>query len=522
MATNNMHNLVTLIKRLEAATLRLEDMASSTIPPIGSQAVIEPASSAPSAPASTAVSTPAPAAAVPIPESVEKFDDFLNQTVQKYVKTSNLIGGLVAEQAASVLKGFAETRKFLLAASQSKKLDMNSVDFQEAIKPISEAIQATQEIKDKNRGSPFFNHLGMVADGIMLLAWITVQSRPDKLIDESLSSAEYLGNRVMQANKNTDPQHTEWVKTFYQIFKDLSEYAKDYYNNGIVWNPNGKPYKEVVQCLESGSAPSAPAASPAPSGGAPPPPPPPPGPPPVLKINEQKAEPAQPGGFSSVMSELNKGEAVTKGLKKVDKSQMTHKNPSLRAGSTVPDGPAARSKSPAPPGTKPPKPESMRAKKPAKKALEGNKWIIENYDAAAGNVEIEASISQSILISRCNEVVIVVKGKANAVNIDNCDKVSLIVDTLVSTVDVVRSKNFQLQVNETIPTVLLDQVEQATIWLSKESISTRVFQSKTDNVNIMVVDENDDSKELPLPSQICSYYDPEKKELISEIVSHCG
>lgn len=87
------------LRRLEAATLRLEDMASSTIPLSGSQTVIEPA---PSAPASTAVSPPAPAApapsAPPVPESVEKFDECMSQTVQKYVKTSNVIGGLVAEQ----------------------------------------------------------------------------------------------------------------------------------------------------------------------------------------------------------------------------------------------------------------------------------------------------------------------------------------------------------------------------------------------------------------------------------------
>jgi adenylyl cyclase-associated protein len=123
--------------------------------------------------------------------------------------------------------------------------------------------------------------------------------------------------------------------------------------------------------------PSAPAAPAPAAGGPPPPPPPPPGPPPVLKINEQKAEskPAA-GGFGAVFSELNKGEAVTKGLRKVDKSEMTHKNPSLRAGSTVSDRPpSARGKSPAPPGTKP-KPESMRVKKPPKKELEGNKWTI--------------------------------------------------------------------------------------------------------------------------------------------------
>lgn len=66
---------------------------------------------------------------------------------------------------------------------------------------------------------------------------------------------------------------------------------------------------------------------------------------------------------------------MTKGLRKVDKSEMTHKNPSLRAGATVTDGTSAtRAKSPVP--GKKPKPESMRVKKPAKKELEGNKWTV--------------------------------------------------------------------------------------------------------------------------------------------------
>jgi hypothetical protein len=39
-----------------------------------------------------------------------------------------------------------------------------------------------------------------------------------------------------------------------------------------------------------------------------------------------------------LFSALNKGGDITKGLKKVDKSQMTHKNPALRASSVVPSG----------------------------------------------------------------------------------------------------------------------------------------------------------------------------------------
>lgn len=83
--------------------------------------------------------------------------------------------------------------------------------------------------------------------------------------------------------------------------------------------------------------------------------------------------------MGAVFDDLNRGEAVTKGLKKVDQSQMTHKNPSLRAQAPVPSrsdsNGSLRSKSPAPPGKKP-KPESMRTKKPPKKELDGNKWIV--------------------------------------------------------------------------------------------------------------------------------------------------
>lgn len=43
-----------------------------------------------------------------------------------------------------------------------------------------------------------------------------------------------------------------------------------------------------------------------------------------------------------MFAELNRGEEVTRGLRKVDKSEMTHKNPALRANNVVPasSGPA--------------------------------------------------------------------------------------------------------------------------------------------------------------------------------------
>lgn len=81
--------------------------------------------------------------------------------------------------------------------------------------------------------------------------------------------------------------------------------------------------------------------------------------------------------MDSMFAALNKGEGVTSGLRKVDDSEKTHKNPNLRTASTVP---AASSSSTSPTlgasrPAKPPKPLSYQ-KKPAKTELDGNKWII--------------------------------------------------------------------------------------------------------------------------------------------------
>lgn len=107
--------------------------------------------------------------------------------------------------------------------------------------------------------------------------------------------------------------------------------------------------------------------------------------------------------------------------------------------------------------------------------------------------------------------------------IENSTRLSLVVDSLVSTVDVVKAQNFALQVLGSIPTVMLDQIDGAQIYFSKESISTKVFTSKSAGVNLNVISGSDeDYKEVPLPSQICSYYDESKGDLVNEIVAHAG
>lgn len=520
-----MHNFVTLVKRLEVATCRLEDLATSAIqqPNESGAESFTRLASLPVIPENALDSTTVPEK---LPESVEGFDAFISGPVQGFVKISEDLGGSILEQANSLLKAFHGQRKFIYITTKAKKPEMNSPVFMELLKPLQESITAVSEIRDSNRGSPVFNLLSVVSESIGFLAWITVEPKPQKHIEEFYGSAQYWGNRVLIEFKDTDSRKVEWLQQYYQVFNNLSEYVKQTFPHGILWNPQGLTLEEVIKAFDQKTSPSSNKKTDFSQDFAPPPPPG-PAPLPIVLDEASKNSPSEKsGGLGAVFSELNKGSDITKGLKKVNSDQMTHKNPSLRAGSSLlgrsdSDSSIRRSKSPVP-GTKP-KPENMRIKKSAVKKFEGNKWFVENFDDESEPIKIETSISQSILISRCKKTTIIVSGKANAISIDNSPNLSIIIDSLVSSIDIIKSPNFAMQVLGKIPTIMIDTVDGAQIYLSKESLGTEIFSSKSSGINLNILDptkEDGDYEEVPLPAQIRTWIEDAKVK--NEIVEHIG
>lgn len=295
---------------------------------------------------------------------------------------------------------------------------------------------------------------------------------------------------------------------------------------GLTWNKDGVDAMTALSQVQSGVA--TPKASQGEAGGALPPPPPPMppsdsnGPPPPPMPTSEGA--AKGGDMSAVFDQLNQGSAVTANLRKVDKSEMTHKNPSLRApqrsGSQNSTG-SGRSKSPMPAK----KPDSLKGKKPGKKELDGSKWVVENFENTGTDIiEIEAELNHSILISKCSKCMIQVKGKANAISVDNCNGLSLLVESLVSSIDVIKSPKFAVQVDGILPTIMLDQVDGGQIYLQEASMKAppEVFTSKCSAINIVTppANEDDDSKEMPVPEQLRSFFKDGK--LRTEVVEHAG
>lgn len=190
-----------VVGRLEAATSRLEDIASSTelpkdAPPhqshqASSSANVSTISTPPPPP--TAAAAPKPAAE-PLPEFIEDFDNFLATSIDSYVKLSHEVSDAVGKQADNVAKGFKEQRRILVISTKAKK--PQTADFQTILQPMNEAAMAAIEIKESSRGDKSYNHLSAVADGIMILGWIGVENRPYKHVDEFLGSAQFFGNKV--------------------------------------------------------------------------------------------------------------------------------------------------------------------------------------------------------------------------------------------------------------------------------------------------------------------------------------
>lgn len=441
---------------------------------------------------SSAASAPAPSSAddAEVGPAVRAFDDMLAGPFATYLKLSNEIGGLVKDQAVFVENALKAQRQLILVASLSKKPDAKSL--QEAIAPISQAIQKIVEIKDKNRPAPLFNHLSVIAEGIPALGWVAVEPTPAPFVGDMRDAAQFYCNRVMKEYKDKDKKHVDWVSSFVALLNEMQVYVKKNHTTGLSWNPKGGDLKAQMSKVSS----SAPAAAPA--GG---PAPPPPGPPPAPPVVETTTSSNSSGqvDMGGVFNQLNVGDKITSGLKKVDKNQMTHKNPALRASSVVKASEVEKAPASAPKA-------AVVAKKPPKFALEGSKWAVENQENKTDIVISDTAIKQVVYIYGCNNCTIQVKGKVNSVSIDSCKKTAVVVESVVASFEAVNCKSIQLQVLQQTPTVAIDKTDGCQLYLSKDCLNAEILTAKCSEINICIppLKEGEDFVEKAVAEQFKS------------------
>uniref|UniRef100_A0A673TI60 Adenylyl cyclase-associated protein n=1 Tax=Suricata suricatta TaxID=37032 RepID=A0A673TI60_SURSU len=239
--------------------------------------------------------------------------------------------------------------------------------------------------------------------------------------------------------------------------------------------------------------------SPGPGLPPPPPPPPPPGPPPLFENEGRREEPSP--SRSALFAQLNQGEGITKGLRHVTDDQKTYKNPSLRAqGGQV----SSPTKSPSPGSRPPPSPPAQKHAPVLE--LEGKKWRVEYQENRPDLVISETELKQVAYIFNCNKSTLQMKGKINSITIDNCKKFGLVFDNVVGIVEVINSKDIQMQVMGKVPTISINKTEGCHIYLSEDALDCEIVSAKSSEMNVLIPQDGD-YREFPVPEQFKTAWD---------------
>ena len=131
---------------------------------------------------------------------------------------------------------------------------------------------------------------------------------------------------------------------------------------------------------------------------------------------------------------------------------------------------------------------------------DGKKWIVE-YFKGDSNIKIDdVKMNQSVYIYKCEQSVIKISGKCNNVIMDTCRKSGVIFDNLVSSCEVMNSSSIQVQVNGSVPTIMVDKTDGCQIFLSKDSLKSEIVTAKSTEMNVCVP-KGEDYTEMAIPEQ---------------------
>ncbi|XP_071546629.1 adenylyl cyclase-associated protein 1 isoform X2 [Panulirus ornatus] len=421
------------------------------------------------------------------------YDDLLSGPFKTFFDCSMKIGGDVENIAKLVQSAFINQRAFLVMATKSQRpLD---TELPEVLEPTGKKIQEVISYRESNRQSQYFNHLSAVSESITALSWVAVTPAPAPYVKEMGDSAVFYTNKVLKEYREKDKLHVEWVQNWNNVFKELQEYVKKYHTTGLSWNSRGGNAMANLKAAPANCG----VPPPPPSGNIPPPPP-------MMKL-EPKPTGASDDGRAALFESINKGTAITSGLKKVDRSaprrhsqqtgvtddMKTHKNPSLR------EGPKPFVKQSSPLSRVSPARDGPTGR--PRVVLEGKKWFVEYQNDKPDIIIKEAKMDQSVYIFRCQNTIVQIKGKLNSVILDSCKKSSVVFDNLVSSAEVVNCQSCQVQVMGVMPILSIEKTDGCQVYLSKSSLNTEIVTAKSSEMNILIPKDDGEFVECPIPEQ---------------------
>jgi len=438
--------LAQIMSRLESVTDRLEKL--------------EKTGSTCSAPAANA-----PADEGDVPKAQQAFLDIVDEYLKPQVEAGKKFDEVLGKCLEDFLDIATQEAELIGIASKSKKPSQEQ--FQNMLKPISEKMGAVGEYKEKNFKNPYIKYLTALAEAVQVFAWVCVEKTPAPYVQDTIPSAEFWTNKILVETKGKEQEKYDWAVNIIKFLKELVPYIKQYHTTGLTWNPNG------------GDACEAKAAAPKPAE--------------EPKEAPKPAAPRPQANTAGLFAELNKGTGISGGLKHVTADMKTKNMKPEDKKPLEPSKPAAKATKPA---------AKLAVQKPPKMEKNGNKWDI-SYQIDNNSMEIEGDFKDSAYIFKCEKSTVRIKGKINCVSVDNCKRLTLICDTVVSYIELINCSSCEVRVIELTPTVNIDKSQSVVVHLSDKCLegNTTVNTSKCDAINMAFPNPEDkeDEVEYPIP-----------------------
>jgi adenylyl cyclase-associated protein len=331
-----------------------------------------------------------------------------------------------------------------------------------------------------------------VKEGSGTAFWITVET-PVVAIKGVIESAEYSGLKVKQ--QKIDSQ-TKWMDSFFTLLKEILSFVTVNFPTGLIWS--GKEESDFAFLF--GASSSAPTTTT----------------PAEPKKEEVKVQQDAPkavvgGGMGALFAQLNKGEAITQGLKHVDKK----KKDDAEASKPVEVPKPVETKVTAP---KVDKGALQLPTQPAKKHKVDFTWFLENFvnDKTILLDEETASLKDIVRIENCHNCAITINAKVKGISVNRCKKLFLTFQNVVSNVEVIHSKSVEVYAQGSVPSIQVDSSESIKVTLSKD-LSTEIVSSKVTELNVTKLNaEGEYEKDFPVTEQFVTKFDKEKGAFVTK------
>jgi adenylyl cyclase-associated protein len=480
-------DLAPLMNVLQDISRRLQDVESALATGGGASSGSSAASSATASSSSSSADTADSAA-------VTAYKGWQTDSLGPFLAACKKLGGVAAELGVVATAGFDGLGDFIKMASQSKKPAQSDLANIPSFKAMCAAIKEAGG-KKPFKNEPFFNEASAFAEGFApALSWVSLPASMSPWkegVQMALDGSSFYSNKILREKK---ADNVAWAKAFKSMLEALQAYVKEHHTAGVAFNGRGGDALSWAPAGGKASASSSGSSAPPPPGGPLPTPP-------SASALAAAGGKKQAGGLADVFASIKKidqSSGKTAGLKHVDKSEMSHKNPELRKQGLKPKTKRAPAKKWGSGGAGP------RKMGPPVKERRQFKWAIENQTGMCTITADECTPKNVVYIYGCVGATIVIEGKVNSVTVDNCQKTQVVFGDVISACEVVNCRQMKVQTKGICPSMAVDKTDGIVLYVSRQSIDLcTIVTSKSSEMNVSWPGATDDDawNEKPIPEQ---------------------